>query len=1812
MAGEFVVRLREGWIPARLAGTGIDPGPGFRVVREMRRPGVAPAAASLAVPRFVLVATGSNVPTTTALARLAGHPAVLYAEANGVYRVCPNAPGPRIPDDFRFPEQWSLDNRGQSDGTSGADIRAALAWGIATGNPAVRVAIVDTGIDYFHPDLEANVWVNPGEIPGNGIDDDDNGFVDDVHGYDFVNGDGDPLDDQMHGTHVAGIVGAVGNNGVGVSGVAWHASLMAIKAFNGRGEATLFDVLESISYAVANGARVLNASWMSPEKSRALGDAIAAAHGAGLLVIAAAGNDRTDVVGYPAAYPESIAVAATNNRDRRSLFSNYGPHVVLAAPGESILSTVPDNRYDVASGTSMAAPHVTGIAALVLGVHPDLENTAVEDILRSACDPLDNPEYIGLGRANAAKAVRAQPPFPTARLRVPAVLAGVVDLQGTAASPRFAGFSIEYGRGVYPTQWTLLHATNRPVEDGLLLRAFSTAVLAEGDGVLRLTVRDGTGQEACDRASVAIRNVALTGPAHNDVLRAGDLLPIEGTVFGPGRRYTVEVGAGWNPGSWSSAGIRLVNDGQIEVLDGLLATWDTRAARTNEFYTVKVTASSASGVVGESLSHLVYLDGALRPGWPRYVPVSAEYATNDWRHVTVADLDRDGQEEVIAVEPGTSEGKPARLLVFEPDGSLRWTRTLASGAPYADIPVAGDLDGDGQEEVLVDVGTPGALYAFRADGSALGGGWPVFAGAHGLGKTLADLDGDGRLEVIALGASDDPADGVGGVLLTIDAQGRVLNRWGIGGCTPDVDVPRSAPAAADLDEDPDLEIVVVEGCTGIAVFDPKHPGGPVWEIALSGAIYGSPAIGDLNGDGRLEIVVGLYDVLAAGRPGTHGGVAVLDRHGRLVPGWPVRVDESFASTPALGDLDGDGRPEIVIPSWNSRFIHVLAANGFEPAGWPVGPIAGAVLRSSPVLGDINGDGHAEVVLVCPGLLNYVASSGALGYVSGVKAWDWRGRLVDLNPRADQTALVMESSGGNRLKAAQPVLSDLDGNGRLDIVATTVEDRTFPPTSGSGRSKSRFTIYAWEIDAAFDRAASPWRMFQRDPQHSGLLPSPKATNHPPVLTAVPSQTIRSGTAFFPVELDRYVEDPDSPRSDLEWGVEGAVDLQVTLTAGHVLWVGTPGPAWEGVETLRLIVRDPGGLSATNTARFAARADYEPPVAVPDTASLMEDGSIDLAVLDNDWHPRGLALSLLDFSRAEHGIVERVGPDRLRYRPVTNYFGADSFTYVVGDGADGMAMSRVAIEVLPVPDPPVAAADQVITLENTAVAIDLLANDKDPDGDPLRLVDFTACAHGSIAVTSSNVVRYQPNAHWAGTDRFTYRVADPGGLMAEAAVTIQVKPVNESPVARDLSFTLNRNTQVDVVFAGVDPDGDTLTYQVVTGPVHGELWNYPDLATYYPKRGYSGTDSFTYTASDGEFASPPATVSFVVRDANNPPVPKGLEMVTRGGRALPILLEASDADGDPVTFDVVERPVHGTIEGTNAVLAYWPEPGYLGDDEFSFLARDASGSGQPGLVRLHVTDRNTAPVAQTYTLHVPSNQATNLTLWAIDGENDPLTFNILTRPVHGRLDGDAPNFRFSPNPGYLGPDKIVFTAGDDQFTSEPGTVSLWIYPPNRAPSATNTVVQGFADVPLALALPAADGDGNPLRSAILDGPRHGRVFGLGTNYTYLPSAGYVGPDRFTFRVWDGLAYSPIGEVSVILRSPGPVVPPRFEAVKWLGDGRVQVRLHVTPGLRLDLEGSSDLAVWSRLTSVVPFEDTLLLIDANAADQSRRYYRAVSVAP
>jgi subtilisin family serine protease len=387
VANQLIVRLAAGGSAVRLAAV-------------LAKVGGVDVKKFETVDGLYVITLPPTMSVASAIAHVRQLEGVAYAEPNYIVKT------QTVPNDPSFGTMWNLHNTGQSGGTPGADIHAPEAWDLTTGSSNVVVALLDTGIDYNHVDLAANMFRNEADCNTNGIDDDGNGSIDDCYGIDPANNDSNPFDDNGHGTHTAGTVGAVGNNGVGVVGVNWTVRLMPCKFLDNKGSGSTADAVTCLDYVAHmkdRGVNIVatNNSWGGGGFSQALYDAIDAQRQRGILFIAAAGNGGSDGIGdnndatptYPANYdlPNVIAVASTTRTDALSSFSNFGRRTVhIGAPGQDILSTIPSNGYTTMSGTSMATPHVAGVAALLKAQDPSRDWRAIRNLILAGGDNNSN------------------------------------------------------------------------------------------------------------------------------------------------------------------------------------------------------------------------------------------------------------------------------------------------------------------------------------------------------------------------------------------------------------------------------------------------------------------------------------------------------------------------------------------------------------------------------------------------------------------------------------------------------------------------------------------------------------------------------------------------------------------------------------------------------------------------------------------------------------------------------------------------------------------------------------------------------------------------------------------------------------------------------------------------------------------------------------------------------------------------------------------------------------------------------------------------------------------------------------------------------------------------------------------------------------------------------------------------------------------------------------------------------------------------------------------------------------------------------
>lgn len=480
------------------------------------------SAAGASVARTYSIVPGltharTNAPVDQAIRALLNNPWVEYAEPDYVQRTtATNA------NDTYYGLQWGLHNTGQDirgvSGVADADIDMPEAWDILTGNAGKVIAVIDSGTQWSHPDLDANIWTNPGEIPGNGIDDDGNGYVDDVRGWDFYNNDNNPDDADGHGTHVAGTIGAEGNNNQGVAGVLWDCQIMPLRFIGPFGGSTS-DAIAAIDYAVAAGCTVSNNSWGGGGFNTSLYNAIANAANAGHVFVAAAGNDGVNTDNsphYPSSYnlPNIISVAATTNRDTLASFSNYGVNSVdIGAPGEDIASTYSGNGYVWSSGTSMASPHVAGVVALLQIQNPGWTYQQVIDRIYATARPTSamNGRSSSGGVLNAFAALNGggggpANTAPSVSIATPANNASFT--QGDSVSFAASASDNEDGNLSGSITWT-------SSRDGVIGTgaSFSTTSLSVGSHTVTASVTDSGSLSGSDTVSVTINAPAGNPPA---------------------------------------------------------------------------------------------------------------------------------------------------------------------------------------------------------------------------------------------------------------------------------------------------------------------------------------------------------------------------------------------------------------------------------------------------------------------------------------------------------------------------------------------------------------------------------------------------------------------------------------------------------------------------------------------------------------------------------------------------------------------------------------------------------------------------------------------------------------------------------------------------------------------------------------------------------------------------------------------------------------------------------------------------------------------------------------------------------------------------------------------------------------------------------------------------------------------------------------------------------------------------------------------------------------------------------------------------
>lgn len=665
--------------------------------------------------------------------------------------------------------------------------------------------------------------------------------------------------------------------------------------------------------------------------------------------------------------------------------------------------------------------------------------------------------------------------------------------------------------------------------------------------------------------------------------------------------------------------------------------------------------------------------------------------------------------------------------------------------------------------------------------------------------------------------------------------------------------------------------------------------------------------------------------------------------------------------------------------------------------------------------------------------------------------------------------------------------------------------------------------------------------------------------------------------------------------------------------------TPALNANGADSFTFRVNDGSANSPAATVNLNIAAVNDLPVANAISVNTMINTAVPVTLAGSDAEGSPLTFTVL--SSPTKGVLGGTAPN-LTYTPNSGVTGADSFTYRVSDGALNSATATVSISVAASNTVPVATPRSVTTNEDTSVAIVLSGTDA--DGNPLTYSVLTNPTKGTLSGTAPNLT-YVPSANANGNDSFTFRVNDGTANSSPATVSIGITAVNDAPLADAKSVSTNKNTPVGIVLSGTDVEGSALSFSVLTSPAKGTLSGSAPNLTYTPNNNATGPDNFTYRVNDGSANSASATVSINIANNNQAPQAVSKWIPSMQNKPVAIELSATDPEGSPMTFRVVNPPTFGVLSGTPPNLSFQPERGFVGNTSFAYVANDGTSDSPVAWISLKIKDSNAKPVAVEQTLTAAWNTGTAVVLAGTDEDADRLTFRVTKQPTNGTLSGTPPNLTYTPDSGFKGADSFTFVADDGLSSSAAATVSINVVNPNnRAPSSAPWSVTTPMKTAVPVTLRATDADGDAITYRIVSRPASGRLSGKMPNLVFKPKAKFVGTASFTYVANDGSVDSAPVTVTINVTQPPdatarglaskakagsePEEMPRMSlATDPARPGIIQLSITGNPGSSYLLEHSTDLTVWSEGLEVVIGENGALELEVMApAGATRGFYR------
>jgi len=1637
------------------------------------------------------------------------------------------------------------------------------AWDTTTGNSDVVIAVLDTG-SLPHTDLAGQTVSGYDFISTTFVSNDGDGRDADptdtgdatTAGYCFSGSSADSS--SWHGTHVAGTIGAASNNGAGVAGVTWGSKIQHVRVL-GRCGGYTSDIADGIRWAAgltvsgvpnnATPAKVLNLSLGGQNvctsgsvTQLAVNDAVAN----GAVVIVSAGNSNADAANFsPASCSGVITVAASNRAGGRANYSNFGSTVEITAPGgasplnpDGVLSTldsgsgaaVNDNSYYYYQGTSMSAPHVSGIAALLFSANHDLTNSyltpaQINDKIASTARTFltgtgsdCNTSICGAGHIDAADAVSAVSTAPT-------VSAGNDQSVDTNASVSLSGTATDDGT-VSGVAWTQTAGTTVTLTNADALNASFTAPSSSDTLTFELEATDDVGIKTTDTINITVApqvNVAPVAQALSESTAHNTAVTSAVTATDAnGDALTYSVVANVTKGSLSFN----TSTGNFTYTpnSGVSGT-DTFTFKANDGEADSNTATITINIAAEPVANVAPVAQAMSFSTPNNTPV----ATN------LIATDANGDALIYSLVTAPTKGSAS---LNANTGAITYTPDNSSTGTDEFFFKVNDGEALSNTAAVTVTLTPGANVAPVAQTLNL-------STAHNtaVSSSVSATDGNGDTltysvvanasnGTVSLNASNGaftytPDNGTSGTdTFTFRANDGQLNS---NTATVSITVA-AAPVANTAPVAQALSISVDHNTTFSA----------------------SVSATDVDGDALT------YAQVANATKGTVS----------------FNANGSFTYTP---DNGSSGADSFTFTANDGELTSSAATVSITTATAPVAnvaPVAQAMSFTTPnntpvatnlLATDANGDALIYSLVTAPtkGSASLNANTGAITYIpdnsstgtdeflfkvnDGEALSNTASVTVTLTPSANvaPVAQTLNLSTAHNT-AVSSSASATDGNG--DTLTYSVVANASNGTVSLNASNGAFTYTPDNGTSGTDTftfRANDGQVNSNNATVSITVAAAPAANSAPVAQAA-SHSADHNTAF-----SASVSATDVDGDALTYALVANVTKGTLSFNANGSFTYTPNNGVSGTDTFTFNADDTELTSNTATITItiaAAPVANVAPVTQAMSFTTPNNTPVATNLLATDANGDALIYSLVTApTKGSASLNANTGA--ITYTPDNTSTGTDVFYFKVNDGEALSNTSTVTVTLTPGAN--IAAVAQALSLStahNTAVSSNVSATDG--NGDTLTYSVVTNAANGTVSLNASNgAFTYTPDNDTSGTDSFTFRANDGqvNSNIATVSITVAAAPAaNSAPVAQAQSVNVDHNTALSSSVSATDVDGDALTYAQVANATKGTVsFNANGNFTYTPNNGVSGADSFTFTANDGELTSSAATVSLTIADApvvNVAPIAQSLSLSTAHNTPISNTLGATDANGDTLIYSLVTAPTKGNINfnSSTGAFLYTPITGASGVEIFYFKVNDGQALSNTATVSITIAaapEVNVAPVAQSTSYSTAHNTSLIASAVASDSNGDALTYSLVANATKGGvvLNASTGVFTYTPNNGTTGIDTFSFRVDDGEELSNTATVTITIADApdeNNAPVAQASSHSTDFETQLTSSVSASDADGDSMTYSLVSSPSKGSI-NFDTNsgsFTYTPNSAESGVDTFSFSANDGEDVSNTATVSI----------------------------------------------------------------------------------